>query len=84
MSEEQQIWRLWAQKLHSWGLQHLVAALLEAAGPLSFLGAQLLYLGQPVLNLLVPETHLMVMANLFEDNSRIKQFAAYLREEPAK
>ena len=49
MDANHHIWRVWANQLHMWGVNDLVATLLEALGPLTILGAQLVYIGQPLL-----------------------------------
>jgi hypothetical protein len=73
----------WAQRLRRWRLNHFAAAFLEASGPLNLIGAQLVYLGQPLLNSLIPNRHLDCLARLLEDPSRIRAFIDYLQEESA-
>lgn len=58
----------------------MAAYFLEAAGPLAIIGAQVLYIGQPFINLAVPTNHLEALVRLFEDQNEAKTFAAYLRE----
>lgn len=81
MNEDQHIWQVWADKLHRWGLKDWTAAFLEAAGPLNLLGAQAIYLGQPLLDRTLPEGHLEALASLLEDTEQAHTFAAFLREE---
>lgn len=57
-----------------------MAALLEAAGPLSLLGAQFVYFGQPFLNFALPEDHIIALANLLENENQAQSFAALLKE----
>lgn len=83
MENNQTIWRDWARKLHGWGVQDLAASLLEGAGPLTLLGAQLIYLGQPLLRWAVPDGQLLALAALLEEPDHTRAFAAYLREGPA-
>ncbi len=83
MDKDQKIWQEWARKLHAWGVQGWAASLLEAAGPLTLLGAQLIYLGQPVLRAVFPDPRLQALAGLLEDPERAQAFAAFLREGPA-
>jgi hypothetical protein len=83
MDPNQQIWREWARKLHAWGVQDWAAAFLEAAGPLTLLGAQLVYLGQPLLRQVAPNQQLLELAALLEEPERAQAFAAFLREGPA-
>ena len=82
MDSTQYIWRSWAEKAHRWGFHDWTASFLEAAGPLTLLGAQAIYLSQPVLSLLVPEPQLEALAKLFEEPEQMHAFTGYLRQEP--
>jgi hypothetical protein len=81
MDTNHHIWRVWANALHRWGLQNLVASFLEAAGPLSLIGAQVIYIGQPILSGIVPAGHLDALTNVLEDDGQREEFVVYLREE---
>lgn len=81
MKTDQHIWRVWARNLHRWGVNQWVAAILEAAGPLTFLGAQAVYLGQPLLMTAFPKDHIAALANLLEDSTQTRAFADILRED---
>jgi len=81
MQSNRTLWPTWAQFLQRWGLGDVAAYTLEAAGPLAVFGAQFIYLGQPFLKQAVPAGHLQALANLLEDSSQMKDFAAFLREE---
>jgi hypothetical protein len=81
VDQNRQIWQIWARILHRWGVQDLVAALLEAIGPLNLIGAQAVYIGQPFLNALVPEGHLEALADVLEDPEKTQAFTSFLREE---
>lgn len=81
INPERQIWRELAQRLHQWGLQGWVAALIEAAGPLTLLGAQIIYVGQPLLRQVMPDRQIQALAGLLEEPEMARAFAAYLREE---
>jgi hypothetical protein len=74
------IWRIWANTLHRWGMENLAASILEAVGPLAVLGAQAVYLSQPILDGILPANHLQAMAHLFEDHDQRQAFIAILRE----
>lgn len=74
------LWPAWAGYLHQHGLGRIAAEISEVAGPLAIIGAQLLYLGQPLLKQVLPDQHLQALALLFEDHNELKQFAYYLRE----
>jgi hypothetical protein len=78
---DRHIWQIWAQYLHRWGINDLVAIFLEAAGPLTLLGAQIVYLGQPMLSTFVPDGHLEAMTKMLEKPSETKAFIDFLRLE---
>lgn len=82
MNEDQHIWRSWASFLQHWGVERWAASVLEAAGPLTVLGAQVVYLGSPVLKNLLPVNQLDALARMLEDNSHTQAFVNYLREAP--
>jgi hypothetical protein len=73
-------WEVWIKTLRHWGMQFLVASLLEAAGPLTMLGAQFIYLSQPVLNGIMPGRQVDALATLLEDPAETRQFIVSLRE----
>lgn len=80
MDQDQHIWRVWAGLLQHWGVEKWVAATLEALGPLSILGAQVVHLGQPLLGRTALEDHLDALARLLEDPKQTQAFVTYLRE----
>jgi hypothetical protein len=73
-------WRDWAAILHRWGMRDMAASFLEALGPLTVFGAQAIYLGQPLLNSILPRDRIQALADLLEDSDQVKDFAAFLRE----
>ena len=81
MDKNHHIWRIWVKALHRWGVEDLVASFLEAAGPLTIIGAQLIYVGQPVLNGLIPSTHLSALTGMLEDDQQRDAFVGYIRKE---
>jgi hypothetical protein len=81
VSEARSAWIDWAEFLHRHGLENLAAWMLEAAGPLTVLGAQLLYLGGPLLRPALTDRHLDALAGLLEDRDETLAFTAFLREE---
>jgi hypothetical protein len=81
MNCDQQVWRHWAARLKKWGIVNLVASLLEALGPLTVVGAQFVYLGQPLLRGVFPEGSLNSAARLLEDPGQVQAFARILRED---
>jgi hypothetical protein len=82
MTANEQIWASWATTLRRWGLQNWAAAVLEAAGPLTILGAQVVYLGQPILSGVMPKSGLNALSNLLENQQQVQAFAAFLKEQP--
>jgi hypothetical protein len=69
-----------ARKLHGWGVNDLAATLLESGGPLSFLGAQALYLVAPLLGPLTPENGAMALAQILEDPAATRDLIKSLSE----
>lgn len=61
----------WGAQLHAWGLDGLAAALLEAAEPLSPLGAQVLYVAQPTLGVFFPTEAVDRWARALEDPATV-------------
>ena len=62
-------------------MQEWTAAFLEAAGPLTVLGAQVIYLTQPFLRSTIPDGHLDTLARLLEEPELKKAFITDLRRE---
>ncbi len=81
--QEQETMQGWADRLRAWGLHQFAAALLEAGGPLNVVGAQLVYLGQPVFRGLVGGGKLNTLAHLLEEPDKTQTFIQFLREEAA-
>jgi hypothetical protein len=74
-------WPAWADFLRQRGLEGLVAWLLEAAGPLTILGAQALHFGEPFLRPAIPVNQLEELAHLLEETDEGQAFVSYLREK---
>ena len=81
MDNKLQLWQEWARKLNQWGLAGPAVALLQAAGPLRILAAQVTYLGQPFMDPFLKRDMLNVLANTLESDSEAHSFIAYLRQE---
>lgn len=79
---DENIFKSWAQRLRQWGLHQFAAAFLEASGPLNLVGAQLVYLSQPVLSSVFPNQQLQALAALLEEPDITNAFIHSLREEP--
>ena len=80
MEADQHIWRVWIFTLRQWGVQDWVASLLEAVGPLTILGAQMVYFSQPLWSRMLPEDYLAAAARLLEQPSMTQAFVQSLRE----
>ena len=74
-------WPAWADFLHQRGLEDLAAWFLEAAGPLTILGAQALHFGAPFLRPALPAKQLEALAHLLEETDEGQAFVAYIREK---
>ena len=70
-------WSQWAESLRRLKLDGLAAWFLEAAGPLTVLGAQAVYLTQPFLG----GKKLGSLASMLEEDEETQAFARYLRGE---
>ena len=79
--EARSAWPGWAEFLRRYGLENLVAWVLEAAGPLTVLGAQALYMGGPLLRPALTDMQRDALAGLLEDRAEALAFSAFLREE---
>ena len=73
-------WPQWAGFLRRHGLEGMAAWMLEAAGPLTALGAQILYLGGPFLRPALKDDQYAALADLLEDPVESHSFAAFLRK----
>ena len=70
-------WSKWAESLRRLKLDGLAAWFLEAAGPLTVLGAQVVYMTQPFLG----GKNLDSFACMLEEDEQTQAFARYLRGE---
>ena len=67
----------WSVRLHTAGLGDLVGTVLDAAQPLGPLGAQILWVAQPALGLLMPRDEIDGLARVLDDPAGV----AWLRDE---
>lgn len=74
-------WLGWSEHLRQHGLDGLVAWLLEAAGPLTVVGAQLVYFTSPLLRPAMSSSQVSDLAELLENPAESHLFAAFLRED---
>ena len=82
MGEDQKYWNAWARTLQMWGLRNIVASVIESAGSLGMLFAQLLYLSQPLLSGTIPPGSIQEVAQVLENPTHRQEFVAFLREAP--
>ena len=80
MAENPHIWHVWANNLHRWGMEDGAATLLDAAGPLTMLLAQFVYVSQPLLGRLVSPESIEALADMLEEPTHTKAFIETLRE----
>ena len=69
----------WIESLYKLRLQNLAATFLEALGPMNLLGAQLVYLSQPVLSSFISNDQSQDLAKILEDPSETVLFIEALR-----
>jgi len=74
-------WPAWSGFLRKHGLENFAAFLLEAAGPLAIVGAQILHFTGPFLQPALSQGQRDALADLLEDREEALNFAAYLRED---
>jgi hypothetical protein len=75
MASDQQIWQLWANSLQRWGMAESTALLLDLLGPVSTLGAQLIFLSQPFFS--NPSTR--AASRLLENPDHVCAFVGFLK-----
>jgi len=69
----------WIKTLYKMRLQNLTATILEALGPMNIIGAQLVYLTQPVLSPFFNSDQSQDIAKILEDPSETASFIKALR-----
>jgi hypothetical protein len=69
----------WVQTLYKLRLQNFFATVLEALGPVSILGAQLIYLSQPILSPFISPEQSRDFAKILEDPTETAGFVKALR-----
>lgn len=67
-----------ARKLRATGMGGMLAVLLEAAGPLSVIGAQVAYLAEPLFG----GAELRALGRILEDPEQVRQLIDGLRTTP--
>lgn len=80
MDEEVSLWREWAARCRRYGLAGPLSLALEGLDPLLILGAQFLYLGQPLISLAIPRQKVAALAHLLEAPEARTRFRNWLQE----
>jgi hypothetical protein len=73
-------WSHWAESLRRFKLDGLASWMLEAGAPLTVLGAQALYFGQPFIG----GKQWTSFAHMLEEDEEVQAFALYLRGEDSQ
>jgi len=81
MQDSRIYWSQWEQKLQGLGVSELAAALLDGAGSLRLLAAQLVHAGTPFIGASSAADQWQALAALLEDKDSAQQFISFLREE---
>jgi hypothetical protein len=81
MRNNQYTWQNWIAVLQTWGFHEFAATLIEATDPINFIGAQAVYLGQPVLNVFFSEEQVNALAELLDNPMATKSFVKSLRQQ---
>ncbi|MCB9135352.1 MAG: hypothetical protein H6636_07990 [Anaerolineales bacterium] len=79
--EQEQIWQTWAEHLRRWRLGSFAAWFLDSASPVHLVGAQLVYVGQPLLEAFVSQGQVKALATILEQPAQARALAAFLRED---
>jgi hypothetical protein len=79
MHTQRTIWTQWADSLKKWGMEGFAAWALEAGAPLGVLGAQLIYVGQPLLSPFLPFEQTNALAGLLEDREEARAFINFMK-----
>jgi hypothetical protein len=81
MQESSRYWDNWARLLHNLGVKRLAVSVLEGAGGLRFLAAQIVHLTSPFLTSSQAYDQWQALASLLEDSDRSRQFISFLQKE---
>ena len=79
--EHRAIMQTWAARLQRWRMHQIAAVLLEAGGPLKLIGAQLVFISQPIFSGLLAGEQIEALAGLLEEPEKTKTFIQFLRED---
>jgi len=74
----------WSAQLRTLGIDSLLGAFLDAAEPLGPLGAQLLWVAQPALGLVVPRDEVDGLARILDNPAGVAWLRAALLDETSE
>ena len=77
MQKPKVLWVKWADTLTRFKVKSFAVWLLEAGEPLLLIGAQMLYIGQPIFG----NERVNSLAHFLENQEETRAFAAYLRKD---
>lgn len=77
MQTPRAFWPAWVELLQHWKLDAFAIWLLEAGGPFTLLGSQVLYFARPFLGV----EQIDELARMLEEEGEMHAFANYLRED---
>ncbi|MHB8627850.1 MAG: hypothetical protein ACYDEO_16800 [Aggregatilineales bacterium] len=72
----------WTRRVRALGLDGLLGALLDAAGPIAPLAGQLLYVAQPTLGLFIPRQSINQWAELLDRPDGLAELRRMLESDP--
>lgn len=81
MQDSQPYWHKWAQMLQKIGMTGLAASLLDGAGSLRYLAAQLVHASTPFFGSPDASSQWQALAAMLEDRDVAQQFISFLKEE---
>jgi len=79
MNSDNSIWLDWERNLRKWGIAGGAVVALEAAGSLTVILAQLVYLSQPFVHPFLSDQHMDALARMLEDPCQTQAFTDLLR-----
>lgn len=79
MDDDNLHWIYWARILRRRNLSEPIAIILESAGPMMILLAQLIYIGQPLMENILPIGQWGKIAEMLNTREESRKFATFLR-----
>lgn len=79
MHSSRSFWPDWLDSLQHKGLKDWASWVLDVAGPLNLLGAQILYMAHPLF--INNADQMQAIASILEDEDETRAFITYLREQ---